>query len=181
MAGDAAATTGMDISRRADEKVFQNGEFLIGFAGSFRTGQLLKHALVPPKQKKGQDDMNFMVTTFIDAVRELQREKGSMRKDSEEESSNAAFLVGYKGKLYEVDSDFQVAVPHEEYDAIGSGSQIALGALYATRELMSNDPEQRMRLALEAAAEYNTGVRAPFCFYKTTKKKTIRTRNEIHE
>lgn len=155
------------ICGRADEKVFlsESGEFIMGFAGSFRIGQLLRYALTEPEQSVKKDDMAYMVTDFVDAVRTMQKEKGSMSKTDELEAHDAAFLVGYKGKLYCIESDFQVGRPIEGYAAIGCGGQIALGAMYATRT-SNMTPEERIELALEAAAEYSAGVRGPFLVLK---------------
>ena len=38
MGGDSAGVSGLDITVRADAKVFRNGDFLIGFTSSFRMG-----------------------------------------------------------------------------------------------------------------------------------------------
>ena len=163
--GDSAGVEAwsLAICGRADEKVFVNdsGEFIMGFCGSFRIGQLLRYALVPPEQSQKKDDMAYMVTDFIDAVRVMQKDKGSMKKENELEEHDAAFLVGYRGRLYCVESDFQVGRPIENYAAVGCGAQIALGAMFATRN--SNlSPKNRIELALSAAAEYSAGVRGPF-------------------
>lgn len=167
--GDSAGVEAysLAICGRADEKVFINdtGEFIMGFCGSFRIGQLLRYALTVPEQSQRKDDMAYMVTDFIDAVRAMQKDKGSMKKENELEEHDAAFLVGYRGKLYVVESDFQVGRPIENYAAVGCGAPIALGAMFATRN--SNlSPENRIELALSAAAEYNAGVRAPFLVLK---------------
>lgn len=163
--GDSAGVEAwsLEICTRADEKVFINetGEFIMGFAGSFRIGQLLRYALVPPDQPSKKDDMAYMVTDFIDAVRAMQRDKGTMKKENELEEHDAAFLVGYNGKLYVIESDFQVGRPIEDYAAVGCGAQIALGAMYATRGSQLT-PEERITLALQAATEYSAGVRPPF-------------------
>lgn len=67
--GDSAGVAGLDITIRADEKVFTNGPFLMGFTTSFRMGQLLRYKFDPPKQTVNTDDMKYMVTDFIDATR----------------------------------------------------------------------------------------------------------------
>lgn len=163
--GDSAGVESMSLAicTRADEKVFltENGEFIMGFCGSFRIGQLLRYALVPPEQSAKKDDMGYMVTDFIDAVRLVQKDKGSMKKENELEEQDAGFIVGYRGKLYVVESDFQVGRPTEDYAAVGCGAQIALGALYATKKSRLK-PEERITLALQAATEYSAGVRAPY-------------------
>lgn len=167
--GDSAGVEmgSLAICGRADEKVFvtDSGEMAMGFCGSFRIGQLLRYALTLPAQKVGQDDMTYLVTDFVDAVRAMQRDKGSLKKENEVDESDAGFLVGFNGKLYAIESDFQVGRAMDSYTACGCGAQIALGAMYATK-LLGMDPEDRIRVALAAAAEYSAGVRAPFVIVK---------------
>ena len=173
--GDSAGVeiNSLAICGRADEKVFLTEEknFAMGFCGSFRIGQLLRYALDPPDQKVGQEDMAYMVVDFIDAVRTMQKEKGSMKKEDELEEHDAAFIVGYKGHLYVVEEDFQVGRPIENYAAVGCGADIALGALYATRSTRDLHPEERIKLALQAAVEYSAGVRPPFHIVKLEPEK----------
>jgi ATP-dependent protease HslVU (ClpYQ) peptidase subunit len=162
----------LDICSRADEKVFltEAGDMIMGFCGSFRIGQLLRYALQVPPQKVGQDDMAYMVTDFIDAVRTMQKDKGSMKKENELEEHESAFIVGYAGKLYVIEQDFQVGRPHENYAAVGCGQPIAVGAMYATRNTTMS-PEDRITLALQAAVEYSAGVRPPFHILKLEPEK----------
>ena len=46
--------------------------------------------------------------------------------------------------------------------AEGSGGTIALGALHATKN--QKNPKMRLKLALEAAAEFNMAVAPPFTY-----------------
>jgi len=156
--GDSAGVAGFDLTVRADPKVFRNGDFLFGFTSSFRMGQLLRYSLVAPKPSLGQDIYEFMVTTFVDAVRICLKAGGyASRKDDVE--SGGTFLVGYAGRLFWVDGDYQVGEPLDGYAAVGCGDQILHGALFATRGLAA---ESRMKTALEAAERHSAGVRGPF-------------------
>lgn len=162
--GDSAAIDEcMGICLCADEKVFitDGGDLAIGYAGSFRIGQLMRYAFVVPDQPSKKDDMAYMVTDFVDAVRAVQRDKGAMTKENELEVHDAELVVGYNGKLYVVDAYYRVGRPVEDYTAVGSGAPVALGALYATRG-QDLTPEDRIRLALKASSEYSAGVRPPF-------------------
>ena len=150
--GDSAGVSGLSITIRADEKVFHNNQFIIGFTSSFRMGQLLRYKFVPPKQKLKQSDMEYMVTDFVDSLRKTFKDNGF-----------GNFLIGYKSKLYNLQSDFQVGVPSLEYDSVGCGANIALGSLYSSKD---KDPIERINLALEAAATFNAGVVAPFHIVK---------------
>jgi ATP-dependent protease HslVU (ClpYQ) peptidase subunit len=162
--GDSAGIDGLSICNRADEKVFINENLIMGFCGSFRIGQLLRYSLEVPEQSvKQTDDMEYLVNDFVDAVRELLNEKGAAKKENELEEHESSFIVGFKGKIYVVEEDYQVGRPRENYAAVGCGAQIALGALYATRN-SNMQPQDRLRVALEAAAEYSAGVRGPFAF-----------------
>lgn len=53
--GDSAGVGGYDLMLRADQKVFRNGDFLMGFTSSFRMGQLLRYKLSPPKLHSDDD------------------------------------------------------------------------------------------------------------------------------
>jgi ATP-dependent protease HslVU (ClpYQ) peptidase subunit len=172
--GDSAGidTDVLEIRSRADEKVFilrhplrSHQKMIVGFAGSFRIGQLLRYALIIPEHSSKKSDMEYLVTDFIDSVRALQKDKGSMIKTDELEENNADLIVGYHGKIYVIESDFQVGCPIEDFSAIGCGAQAALGAMYATQNSRMK-PEDRIKLALEASAEYSSGVRAPFTLLK---------------
>lgn len=169
MGADSAGidSSSLSISTRVDEKVFvaETNDFIMGFAGSFRVGQLLRYASDLPEQSNKKDDMAYMVTDFVDSIKNAQRDHGALRRDSEIEEHDAEFLVGYKGKLYIIESDFQVCRPIENYAAIGSGAQVALGALYALRD-SSISPQNKIQLALNAASEYCAGVRPPFVILK---------------
>lgn len=155
--GDSAGVAGMSITVRADRKVFVNGPYIMGFTTSFRMGQLLHRALVPPKPPRCGLE-GFMVTTFIDAVRECLKEGGYAEKTNEAESGGS-FLVGVRGHLFDIGPDYQVGIPADGYAAIGCGDDIAFGSLYATK---GQPPKTRVKTALAAAAHHSAGVTGPF-------------------
>ncbi len=156
--GDSAGVGGLSLMIRKDRKVFSNGEFVIGGASSFRMIQLLHHAFTPPVIADDTDLETYMATSFVDAIRECFKSGGYARKDNEQESGGQ-FLVGVRGRLFCLYSDYQVAEALCGYDAIGSGYDVALGVLYATPDVQ---PRKRIEFALRGAEEHNAGVRAPF-------------------
>jgi ATP-dependent protease HslVU (ClpYQ) peptidase subunit len=160
--GDSAGVAGLSISIRNDEKVFHNGPFIMGFTTSFRMGQLLRYKFDPPVQTVQQDDMEYMVTTFIDTARTCFKENGFGDKEA---TTGGTFLVGYRKKLYTINSDFQVGIPADPFDAVGSGSDLALGAMYASQKTKMT-AEKRITQALEAASYFNAGVSPPFYLVK---------------
>jgi hypothetical protein len=61
-------------------------------------------------------------------------------------------------------SDYQVAESVLDYEAVGCGTDIAMGSLHATGEHTTMYAVQRIKAALEAAEEFSAGVRGPFVF-----------------
>lgn len=162
--GDSAGVAGYDFTVRADKKVFTNGEFVIGFTTSFRMGQILRYAFKPPRREESKDIFEYMVTDFVDAVRQAFTAKGYLRKENEVESGGV-FVVGYRGRLFIIDSDYQVAEAMANYTSVGSGSDLAKGSLFSTKN-SELTPEERIEIALSAAQEHNAGVGAPFYMEK---------------
>ena len=165
MGGDSAGVAHYSLQKRKDPKVFINGEFIIGYTSSFRMGQLLRFKLNPPTRKIGMDVYEYMCTDFIDAVRECFKEGGYTEIENNVEAGGT-FLVGYAGRLFEVESDFQVAERLIDYTACGCGIDLALGSLHSTAYITHITPERRVLLALKAAAEFSVGVSDPFVIIK---------------
>ncbi len=164
MGGDGAGTdSSYGQVRRIDKKVFKNGDYLMGFTDSFRMGQLLAYKLTPPEPHPGKDLYAFMVTDFVEAVRDCLKAGGySKVLDNEETGGN--FLVGYKGRLFEIGGDYQVGESHDKYNAVGCGEDLALGALYVTA---SRPPKERITLALNAACHHSAGCAGPYTILST--------------
>jgi hypothetical protein len=159
MGADSAGVDGrLGMVLRKDPKVFINGPFLMGFTTSFRMGQLLAHSLNAPKRHPDQDVYSFMVKDFVNAVRDCLK-SGGFATVSNGVETGGTFLVGYEGRLFRIEGDFQVGEPARDYDACGCGEDLALGSLFATTEL---PPKQRVTHALMAAAAFSAGVSAPF-------------------
>ena len=163
--GDSAGIAGWELTVRADPKVFRVGEFVYGIAGSFRMGNLLRYAFLPPPPPKKRKHLDaYMVTAFVDTLRAVVEAGGTREKKNEVESlHNSSFLVAVRGRLFEIDSDFQVGRPASGYAAIGCGSSVALGALHALVVGVGlTHPTDCVAAALRAAEAHNIGVRGPF-------------------
>lgn len=158
--GDSAGfdESSFNIQIRGDTKVFRTGPLLIGFTSSFRMGQLLRYSLnIPEPQVKG-DDMRYMVAQLVPAIRKC-FEVGGFQKDDNGQEEGGTFLIGYNGNLYEVEDDYQVAIPADGITAVGSGGEIALGAMHA---MSLSCPRKSIKKALEIVTYLNATVRPPF-------------------
>lgn len=141
-------------------KVFLNKDVLIGFTDSFRFGDILQFHYVPAKRPKKFSDEEYVYLIMIEQIRDLLKDKGyATVADNAESGGNC--LIGYRGKLYELQDDFSLNRTMNGFNAVGSGADIALGSLYTTG-LEGWEPEKRIITALEAAEEFCPGVRRPF-------------------
>lgn len=157
MGADSAGVGGNHICQRRDEKVFIVGNFLIGFTTSFRMGQLIRYRLNPPIHPKNVSIDRYMNTIFIDSIRSVFKDGGYAKtRDGAEEGGT--FLVGYRGRIFTIFDDYQVAENIVNYAAIGSGFEVAIGSLFTS----VGHPGYRIEKALSAAASFCTGVSAPF-------------------
>jgi ATP-dependent protease HslVU (ClpYQ) peptidase subunit len=158
--GDSAGVSGWSIVTRADEKVFRRGEWIFGFTSSFRMGQLIRYALdLPVPPSRGIE--RFMATTFIDALRKTLKEGGCAQVENGVETGGA-FLVGLRGRLFIVDSDFQVGESRDGFAAVGCGQAEACGALRVLGRHSKLAPRKQVLAGLEAASYLNGAVAPPF-------------------
>ena len=136
-------------------KIFKRGSFIIGFTGSIRTGQIIQRS-------------RYRIPTSIwgwpDLIREQTTKKGAMViSDENGEVIGSNFIIGHKGKLYELLCDFQLnEVNGFGYTAIGAGSTPALGSLFTSENFDFLGPDERIRMALEAASEFSKSCGPPY-------------------
>ena len=155
--GDAAAVEEDQVTTTAVPKVFERGEYLVGFANSFRAGQLIRFGLNVPPQSC-EDDFEHMATAFVKAL------EACLKPLPEGES--AVLLVGYRGALYYVDEDLHVGRSVHRYEAVGLGGPIATGSLATS----FGSPFARVHGALMAAMRHSTSVRQPFTILEQPKE-----------
>lgn len=164
MAGDSAMASGYDLTIKRTPKVFAKNGMTIGVSGYWRMGQILQYLYDFPPHPAGMDTEEYIVTRFVEGLRDAIKEAGNVRKESEQERHDSLILLGYRSQLFEIEGNFQVTDTRHDFDAIGCGAAYALGALYASEGSLANEPLLRLKLALEASEEFSIGVRAPFHF-----------------
>ncbi len=153
-------------TQRKDVKIFKRGEFVIGYTSSYRMGQIIQYDLKIPRIMKNEKDLQkWMVIKFIPALRKCLK-KGGFAKTKEGEDTGGTFLIGFRGRLFCIEDDFQVGESADECNAVGCGDSYAKGSFYSTRTL---PPGHRVKMALEAAAHCSGGVAPPFIQYDTRK------------
>jgi hypothetical protein len=160
MGADSAGVGGRDYVIRKDPKVFIKNQMLFGFTTSFRMGQLIQNSLKIPEHSVNVDDFTYLTSTFIDAVLECFREK-AFAKIENNTAHGGQFLLGYRGSIYEVETDFQVGIPSLPYEACGCGADYAKGAMHILLPTKMT-PKDKIVKALETASAFSNGVFPPY-------------------
>jgi len=166
LGGDSLASSGLEREVRKDPKVGIVGEYVFGYSGSYRMGQVLLYDFDPPEpdRKTGPEVFEFLVTEFIPTLREAMSGAGVTKLDSSvEELGGANFLLGVYGHLFYVDDDYQVGWPSTPYWSIGSGREYATGAMYTAYKAKKRG-EDLLSVGLTAAEAFNSGVGGPFTY-----------------
>lgn len=158
--GDSAGIVGTDIVIRKDTKVFKVSKFIIGYTTSFRMGQILRYSFKPPIHKKGKETFEYMCTDFVDRLRKTLKDGGFSKIDNNVEKGGT-FLVGYNGRLFDIESDFQVGENLQGYSACGCGYAYALGAIKILLDSKISG-KKVVEEALKASATFSNSVAPPF-------------------
>lgn len=159
LGGDSAGVAGLNITIRNDPKVFKKDNMVFGYTSSFRMGQLLRFKLRVPKHRvEEKSDYEYMCTDFIDSIRKCLKDNGYTNVNNNEETIGV-FIVGYRGSLYTIESDLQVAMDRDPYVSCGCGVYYALGSLNTSDD---KKPKNKVLKALETAEKFSGGVRRPF-------------------
>jgi len=170
-AADSAGATGDEIYTIDTPKVFALGSYLLGYCGSYRVGQVLRHHLELPEPPAG-DPERFLVREVVPILRETvaaqcgvadaSAASGPIRRHLGEKT---ALLVGFRGRIWCVGPDLTVT-PEPAYAAIGSGRLRAYGALHALHAAGVGPVGRRLELALEATFAFTANVRPPWRFVR---------------
>lgn len=160
--GDAASTNVWSLgqSLTLQPKVFEKSEMVIGCAGSPRQAQIVRYHTDFSRRHPDMDGHEYLVNTVAETIRHTLKSYDTVITKDGVDSIESNFIVAHGDRLYTIYSDMAVIEAQTPYAAIGSGQDLALGSLHTSPVEM--DPIQRLTKALEAAAAFNAGVRAPF-------------------
>ena len=156
LGADKQASTG-GIKDHTNTKIWELEELpgaVIGAVGSARASQIIQYSQVIDKNMISSNtdiDTEFIVRILAPTIATGLRNNG-VTVDSEDSKCDMmpnAFIFAYKDRAWTIWHDLSVSEINE-YFAIGSGSEVARGVLYATPE---KNPFERIVTSIEAAAE----------------------------
>lgn len=176
MGGDSGGFTSDYHGRtEVDEKIYRNGPFVIGYAGSFRIGQIVRYDFVPPKKgypksankASNEDWMLYFIKHFIPDLK-----KCISSNDAETEIEDAVLLIAVKNKFFEIAlKTYQVEKCSDKFTAIGGGYCYALPALSVLEKECSHlNAQTKIEKAMDASSEFYMGIRKPYTILNTKNK-----------
>jgi ATP-dependent protease HslVU (ClpYQ) peptidase subunit len=133
-----------------------NDDLSVAHSGTGRVNNLLSYDFKlkgNPEQPPGE----YLIKTFIPALKECLRRNGELEEVSGKENAEEWFIVACKGKLYQMFNDFSIREAMRGYEASGSGYQFALGSLESTKNI-GLSPKQRIKIAIKATTEHCVSV-----------------------
>ena len=143
MAGDRAISDDNTVNISSSPKIWKKEGYLFGYAGSM-DGDRIRHLFVPPQfEGRGSID-KFMYSWWVDTST----------------SSDFGMIICVRGKIYEHNAaDMSLTQYEQDYLAMGSGGDLALGSLYSTQK--QKDARKRAVLAVNAAITHSTSCKGP--------------------
>lgn len=148
MAADSQWSTSYVKATSANAKLMTFGHALSGVVGNPRVLNVLS-TMVPPDEFRL--DYSWLVREYVPLLMNtLKDAKALQESDGIASMPDTALLIGGDGSLFTVHSDFSVMEHCQSYAAIGSGQEVAIGALAA---LSTIPPADRARRAIEIVSE----------------------------
>jgi len=148
---------GRVFSHPAVTKINKRGAFLVAGAGEVVPCDIAQHIWTPPllTEKDRKDVYHFMIAKVMPSLRECLKTNGYNFDEAQEKDSSSRFqfLIAVNGELFDVGDDLSVMRNVDGFYGVGSGAQIALGALYAGAEAVR---------AVEIAAQLSIFSEGPF-------------------
>ena len=174
LASDQAACDGNIIINTGLPKIIETSvalagtekKFDIGFGavGEVAISNALRFFLDTPGITVSTSDIiypdRYVVRELMPAIRKAFTDSGI-----EDGNPGNDLLIAFMGKLYSVGHMLDVIVPSLQFEAIGSGREVALGSLYTTTTL-GFEAVDSIHSAMTAADVLTAYVRGPYIIKK---------------
>ena len=149
----------------ATPKIIENNNILIAGCGMGRGSNILQFGWEAPQPPAYEDLDHFISRTFIPLMRDEFINAGfDMKDDGAAAENGSAFLVSVRGVIYPIFSDYGWDRDTRGVYCMGSGGDVALGALEALDIKNAKTPKQAeviVRKAIAAAIKHNIYCAAP--------------------
>ena len=119
---------------------------------------------------KGNINFEYVVKNLVSNMFNMLDQYDRVKKsDDNSKRMGSSYIFSYNDSLFEISVDGSV-IEVDEYTAIGSGSDIALGSLNTTNNM---DPIERIILAIESSCKTNLYVNYPIVILNSKSRDLI--------
>jgi ATP-dependent protease HslVU (ClpYQ) peptidase subunit len=167
IASDSMGTAG-DTMYETGSKLITRGNYIIGFSRSYRVADIIRECTDLPDRLLSVRDLRKL----RDAIKTKITQDDLVGKYDDKPTDQHPVdivLISPTG-IYTVEGDYQIhKIPHGGYIATGSGTDIALGALFACKK-QGIDGKTAVNSAVKAAIKHITSCGGR-CYIKSIKRR----------
>ena len=141
------------------DKAIRKGDYVFAFAGDAVAGNIAEFLWTPPKLIKTMPLDAFVQVKVLPSLRDTMREHGYEPDVIKDPNAGFDALICLNGVIYEIDEEYMWSRDDRGLYAVGSGGQLALGALATGFSKNSiKAAEFAARRAIKISADYCIGV-----------------------
>ena len=141
------------------DKAVRKGDYVFAFAGDAIAGNIAEFLWTPPKFIKTMPLDAFMQVKVLPSLRDAMKEHGYEPDSIKDPNAGFDALMCLNGVIYEIDEEYMWSRDDRGLYAVGSGGQLALGALATGFSKNSvKAAEFAARRAIKISADYCIGV-----------------------
>lgn len=141
------------------DKAVRKGDYVFAFAGDAVAGNIAEFLWTPPKLIKTMPLDAFMQVKVLPSLRDAMKEHGYEPDAIKDPNAGFDALMCLNGVIYEIDEEYMWSRDDRGLYAVGSGGQLALGALATGFSKNSiKAAEFAARRAIKISADYCIGV-----------------------
>jgi ATP-dependent protease HslVU (ClpYQ) peptidase subunit len=141
------------------DKAVRKGDYVFAFAGDAVAGNIAEFLWTPPKIIKTMPLDAFVQVKVLPSLRDAMKEHGYEPDAIKDPNAGFDALISLNGVIYEIDEEYMWSRDDRGLYAVGSGGQLALGALATGFSKNSmKAAEFAARRAIKISADYCIGV-----------------------
>jgi ATP-dependent protease HslVU (ClpYQ) peptidase subunit len=141
------------------DKAVRKGDYVFAFAGDAIAGNIAEFLWTPPKLIKTMPLDAFMQVKVLPSLRDAMKEHGYEPDVIKDPNAGFDALMCINGVIYEIDEEYMWSRDDRGLYSVGSGGQLALGALATGFSKNSiKAAEFAARRAIKISADYCIGV-----------------------
>jgi ATP-dependent protease HslVU (ClpYQ) peptidase subunit len=126
-------STGAHWIHRDAKKITKVGKYLIAGSGDVDALDIAHHLWTPPTPtvKDKKDIYHFIIAKVIPSLKRAMKDNDYKIIPDKDEDERFNLIIAVEGRVFEVADGFSVVMREDGIYGIGSGSNLARGALYA--------------------------------------------------